>query len=175
MPKKRFDFGSVVAEITQQTHPTDETHNGSIAFDDEVSKNALPVNGQHNMNNGYVAHDTAQTQFMEKAPINQDDKVIANNTNEQYDTSEHITNAAENAKKEYGVQHTQDEHNTHIGSTDNRRFSLILPEKLFEDVKVMASLKQSSVTKVILVALEKYTNENNEIIERYKNIFKDLH
>ena len=178
MPRSKFNFGSIVEEYTQKPHHVegvDATQRATTALNDKIVESEDLVECLHNTDYDHSTYNAQQTPFHENPSNDQDDDVAQSADHEQLGKRKYVTRKAKTAKNGDNAHYTPDKHNTHLAvAAGTRRFTLVLSESHFENIKVIASLKQISITKAMLLAIEKYTNANKGVIEKYKSIFCDF-
>ena len=133
-------------------------------------------NISHNMSNQQNSNDVHDAQSTED--IYHDDNIL-NSENVKHGKNTHsvhiehvsnTTNIDNNDQDTEVILQTKKMYNTQNEHIETRRFTLIIPIKIYKKIKTIASIKQISVIKTILLAVEKFITENKELIERYNKV-----
>ena len=121
----------------------------------------------------YNSQNTEDTQL-----TNSSEKEEYTNNTENESTADFTHNSQDNkAKTVISKKKKEDDKaqiTTNKNRTETRRFSLIVPENLFLNIKTIASIRQISVNKAIIEAIELFVHERMGIINKYNEYFTDL-
>ena len=167
MAKLQKKLGDIVAKEFLQQNNIGNTQNAEQAYNTSSDNIKQIVINTNNDENEFITQKSEDVQNTQLTQIIQSDDVIHKADN-VYDT--YFNEFTHDIKIEHN-QNTQIDHNT---SNDTRRFSLIISTSLNKEIKTIASIKQISVIKAILLAVEKYISENKETIEKYNNFINGL-
>lgn len=57
--------------------------------------------------------------------------------------------------------------------TKTKRLNLLMLPSVYEDITKIAAMKRSSINDLINTVLKQYISDNQELIEKYNEVFKD--